>query len=347
MQRPDLSNLPPAVVRYIEFLERKSGINPTQVEPASEYPVQAADTSYYEPETKDCILTLSRQGLVKRTYRHLYPRQHRGGMGIFDLDAPTPDQPYLLAHANENQTILLFTNHARVFRTPLSSLDAAPVRSKGTQAFERFAFEPGEIITAVLPEQARGYIALVSEYGKVRSLRHHLFGESMRQGTQVFNANEFGPLASACWTPGDADLMIVTELGVGIRFAEKAVPPQGGLGLKVADNDKVIGITSVDEDSGVLILGNDGKGTVRLMSGFAANKSPGGSGKLAFKSRNVIGVLTTLSDDDIFIITKLGKVIRFKSDEVPPTEGVVQGVNCISMRADEAVSVLRSGLSLW
>ena len=117
--------------------------------------------------------------------------------------------------------------------------------------------------------------------------------------------------------------------------------------MKVADNDKVIGITSVDEESGVFILGNDGKGTVRLMSGFAANKSPGGSGKLAFKSRNVIGVLTTLLDDDIFIITRLGKVIRFKSDEVPPTEGVVQGVNCIAMRADEVVSALRSGMSLW
>jgi DNA gyrase subunit A len=345
MQRPDLSNLPPSVVKYIEFLEKKSGISSAHAEGLNETPVQAVETSYYEPETKACILTLSRQGLVKRTYRHLYPRQHRGGMGIFDLDVTTLDQPSLLAHANENQTLLLFTNRARVFRSQLSSLDAVPVRSKGVPAFERLAFEPGEIIMAVLPEQARGYIALVSEYGKVRSLRHHLFGESMRQGTQVFNMNEFGPLASACWTPGDADLMIVTQLGAGIRFAEKTVPPQGGLGLKVAENDKVIGITSVAENSGVFILGNDGKGTIRLMSGFAANKSPGGSGKLAFKSRNAIGVLTILPDDDIFIITRLGKVIRFKSDEVPPTEGVVQGVNCISMRADEAVSVLRTGLS--
>ena len=345
MQRPDLSDLPSAVVRYIEFLEKKSGISSVHADSVNESPVQAVETSYFEPETKDCILTLSRQGLVKRTYRHLYPRQHRGGMGIFDLDAPTPDQPSLLAHANENQTLLLFTNRARVFRIQLSSLDSAPVRSRGTQAFERYAFEPEETITAILPEQARGYIALASEYGKVRSLRHHLFGESMRQGTQVFNVNEFGPLASACWTPGDADLMLVTKLGAGIRFAEKAVPPQGGIGLKVAENDKVIGITSVDENSGVFVLGTDGKGTVRLMSGFAANKSPGGSGKLVLKSNSVIGVLTILPDDDIFIITRLGKVIRFRSDEVPPTEGVVQGVNCISMRADEAVSVLRSGIN--
>jgi DNA gyrase subunit A len=231
MQRPDISNLPPAVVRYIEFLEKKCDISPAQAKEVIESPSQAVETSYYEPETKECVLTLSRQGLIKRTYRHLYPRQHRGGMGIYDLDAPAPDQPSLLAHANENQTLLLFTNRARVFRIQLSSLEISPVRSKGIAAFERLGFEAGEIIMTILPEQARGYIALVSEYGKVRCLRHHLFGESMRQGTQVFNVNEFGPLASACWTPGDADLMIVTQLGAGIRFAEKAVPPQGGLGL--------------------------------------------------------------------------------------------------------------------
>jgi DNA gyrase subunit A len=265
-------------------------------------------------------------------------------MGIFDLDASPPDQPSILANANETQTLLVFTNRARVFRIQLSTLDASPVRSRGASVFERYAFEPGESVSTILPEQARGYIALVSESGKVRSLRHHLFGEHMRQGTQVFNLIEFGPLVCACWTPGDADLMLITQLGAGIRFAEKSVPPQGGLGLRVAENDKVIGITSVDDNSGVFLLGSDGKGTIRLMSGFAANKSPGGSGKLAFKNNNVIGGCAILPDDDIFIITQLGKVIRFKSDEVPPTEGVVQGVNCISMRADEAVSVLRCGM---
>lgn len=344
MQRPDLSNLPPAVVRYIEFLEKKLGITINNAEAANASPVQAVETSYFEPETKDCILTVSQQGLVKRTYRHLYPRQHRGGMGIFDLDASPPDQPSILANAYETQTLLVFTNRARVFRIQLSTLDASPVRSRGASVFERYAFEPGESVSTILPEQARGYIALVSVSGKVRSLRHHLFGEHMRQGTQVYNLNEFGPLTCACWTPGDADLMLFTQLGAGIRFAEKSVPPQGGLGLRVAENDKVIGITSVDDNSGVFLLGSDGKGTIRLMSGFAANKSPGGSGKLAFKNNNVIGGCAVLPDDDIFIITQLGKVIRFKSDEVPPTEGVVQGVNCISMRADEAVSVLRCGM---
>ena len=34
----------------------------------------------------------------------------------------------------------------------------------------------------------------------------------------------------------------------------------------------------------------------------------------------------TISDD--------GKLIRFKVEEIPPKEGVVQGVNCMGLRSD-------------
>jgi DNA gyrase subunit A len=79
------------------------------------------------------------------------------------------------------------------------------------------------------------------------------------------------------------------------------------------------------------------------MSGFAPNKTPGGSGKIAIKSNKVAGAVTIETNDDLFIISRLGKVIRFPASEVPPTEGVVQGVNCMGLRGDEVVALLRSG----
>ncbi len=340
MQRPDLSNTPPDVIRYIEFLERKLGLGASRADALTPLSEALQEVVYTEPETTSCILTVSASGWIKRTYRHLYPRQHRGGMGIFDLDTVPPDHPSLLASVDEKQTALVFTSNARVFRLSVGSLDSLPVRSKGINVLERFGLEAGERVVAILPEQARGYVALASELGKVRCLRHHLFGEHMRQGTQLYNLLEFGPLAAACWTPGSADLLLVTRAGTGIRFPEKAIPPQGGLGLRVAENDSVVSIASVDDSSSVFVLSADGKGTLRQMSGFAANKSPGGSGKLVLKSSSVVGACTTDLNDDLFIISRLGKIIRFKADEVPPTEGVVQGVNCIALRADEAKALV-------
>jgi DNA gyrase subunit A len=346
MQRPDLSNVDPSIIAYIEFLEKKAGIRQarTAIEDQVDLaPDRVSETLPAEHETTVNVITVSQAGEAKRTLRHLYSRQHRGGMGVFGMDVDLPDFPRVISTAEENQNLLFFTSRARVFRQALSAIPSTPVFAKGNLATERFGLEQDENLVAILPEQARGYIALVTENGRVRCLRHHLFGEHMRPGTAIFNYNDFGPLAGACWTPGEAELFIITEEGIGIRFAEKAISPQGDQGIRLSGADRVVGVASVYPDSGVFILGADGRGTIRQMNGFAPNKTPGGSGKIAFKSNKVIGAVTIEANDDVFIISRLGKMIRFPASEVPPTEGVVQGVNCMGLRGDEIVAVLRSG----
>jgi len=352
MQRPDLTNVDPRVIAYIEYLESIAGSRASSrssraaiynSEPVELSPERAAEALPAEQENNAQIVTISRRGLAKRTLRHTYTRQHRGGMGVFGLDVDPTDEPAILANAGENQTLLIFTSRARAFRYALDNIPSTPVMGKGKLITERFSLEPDEKLVGALPVQATGYVAMVSENGRVRVLRHHLFGEHMRPGTELYKYGEYGPLAAVCWTPGDAHIFVVTQQGMGIRFAEKAISPQGDQGIKLAPGDRAVAITPVYDDSGVFILGADGRGTVRLMSGFSANKSPGGSGKIAFKSKKVVGAAVVEPNDDLFVISQLGKIIRFPVDEVPTTEGVVQGVNCMGLRGDEAVSILKSG----
>ncbi len=349
MDRPDLSNLDPKVRAYIEYLENQVKTQETKKSRvAASYDTDIAERNETplpgEPPTTINIITASPEGIAKRTPRHLYTPQHRGGMGVFDLELAEPKYPAILSDIDEDQNVLLFTNHARVFRYPLNRIPSAPVRSKGQQILDPLALEPNETLVAILPEQAHGYVALASEKGRVRSLRHHLFGEHMRPGTAMFAYKDFGPLASVCWTSGDSELFLVSEKGMGIRFGEKVLPPQGDWGIRLADGDRVVAVTQVYPDSGVFMIGADGKGSIRLMSGFAANKSAGGAGKLAIRSDKVVGAVAVNDNDSLFIITQLGKIIRFRADEVPPTTGVVQGVNCITLRGDEVTAVTASGL---
>ncbi|MCB0158403.1 MAG: hypothetical protein KDD83_09765, partial [Caldilineaceae bacterium] len=91
------------------------------------------------------------------------------------------------------------------------------------------------------------------------------------------------------------------------------------------------------------LLTDDGKGTIRLMAGFSANKSPGSGGKVAVKADAVVGIAPVSMDElartDLFAISKLSKIIRFQAEEVPPKEGVVQGVNCMNLRADTCTAL--------
>ncbi len=341
IEQPDLSHVDPAVKAYIEALEAElAKLKPRQTQPAHPAEVEVFEVS--EPPSTMCLVSISHLGMAKRTYRHLYQRQRRGGMGIFDLETSGDDYPAIICNADETQHLLVFTNQARVFRLPVAKVPLSPVHSRGSALKDLINLENDELPVAVLSDQASGYVALVTRRGMVRSLRHHLFGEYIRPGTVLINAKEAGELASACWTAGDADLFICTRNGMAIRFSEKLVSPKGDNAIRLAEDDEVAAVTAVRPESGVFIISIDGKGTVRLMEGFAANKSSGGSGKLALKSSQVIAAVSTDQVQDLFVISRLGKIIRFRADEVPPTEGVVQGVVCMSLRGDEVTAAIKT-----
>jgi hypothetical protein len=85
------------------------------------------------------------------------------------------------------------------------------------------------------------------------------------------------------------------------HFDEAQIPARGCLGMRVDVTDRVVGVTAVSEKSGVFLIGADGKGTIRLMSGFSANKAPGAGGKIALKSDQLVGAVTVSDGDDIFL----------------------------------------------
>jgi DNA gyrase subunit A len=337
IERPNLDQVDPAVREYVEALEaelerlrqgrrRSSAAPPSPPEPS-------------EPPTTINVITINTDGVGKRTPRHLYSRQARGGMGVFDLETPENAPPAFLLTADESQHLVLVTDQGRGFRLPVSELTESPVRSRGQSIIERLPLNYGERLALILPDEGGTYVALLTRRGHVLWFAGHLFGKGLRSGTILYEAKKFGPPSAACWTPGDGDLFIATRQGQAIRFSTRQVPVRGCLGIRLDRNDVAVAITPVRPDSGVFLLSADGKGTIRQMSGFRANKSPGAGGKVALKTDHLIGAVTVTDDDDVFAVSRLSKLIRFPAPQVPPKEGVVQGVNCMALRADETVAM--------
>lgn len=340
LERPDLSTLPPAVAAYIEALEAElEALRQRDDESTArnEAPLEPS-----EPPTTMNVITISAQGMAKRTPRHHYWRQRRGGMGVFDLDSGEDDPPKFLVIADESAGVILVTDQGRAFRLPVNELPEAPVRSRGRNLAELFPFRTDEKLALAVADQGGAYLALVTTRGQVRRIGSQYVGRNLQPGTVLYNIREGGPPAAACWTGSNDELLIVTRRGQGIRFAERLVPVRGCLGMRVEPDDVVAGVAATDAAGGVFLLGADGKGTVRLLSGFAANKSPGAGGKTVMRSDELVGAVAVTPAHDLFAISRLGKIIRFQSAEVPAKEGVVQGVNCMALRADECVALAAS-----
>jgi DNA gyrase subunit A len=340
--RPDLSQVPPQVRDYIETLESElSRLRGLDASADADAASAAPPLDATEPPTTLNVITATAAGLIKRTPRHLYDRQRRGGMGIFDLESAAEDPPHTLAVVDEDHSVILLTSLARAFYWPASRLVEAPVRARGQSLAAEMELQPGERLAALLPAGRGTSVALLSATGFVRVLPAHIVGQSMNPGTVLFRTAEYGPLAAACWSSGQGDLFVATRRGMAIRFPERSLPVGGGTAIRLEAGDVAVAVEAVrpPEGESIFLLGADGRGTIRLMAGFSANKSAGGGGKLALKTDRLVAALAVEPTDDIFAISRLSKIIRFRASEVPAKEGVVQGVNCMSLRSDEVVAV--------
>lgn len=340
--RPDLTGLPPDVAAYIEALE--AALEAAEESAGGTNRSAAPEPS--EPPTTINVVTITQAGLAKRTPRHLYARQRRGGMGVFGLEVGDDDAPRFFLLADADAYLTLVTDQGRAFRLAVNDVAEAGVAGRGKPLLDRFPLRDDERLALVvadpLPGQPNAYLALATVRGQVRRIGSQYLGKNLQPGTVLYNVAEGGPPAAGCWTSGNEELFIVTRTGQAIRFSERQVPVRGCLGMRVDPQDAVIGLAAAPEDGGVFMISDEGKGTIRLFSGFTANKSPGGGGKIAMKADQLIGAQAVQPGDDVLAISRLGKVIRFPADEVPPKEGVVQGVNCMALRADECVALVIS-----
>lgn len=338
LERPDLNKLEPQVRAYIEALEAELASYKETAEPKSDEPI------FNEEPTTINVISISAGGMAKRTPRHFYSQQRRGGMGVFDLVSPEDDPPAFLAVADQSQSIFLITSEARGYRVPVEEIVETPVNGRGQSILERFPLLPKEHIRVVLAQSASPYVAILSEKGYVRLLVGHLLGERLKPGTVLYEVEKHGPPSAACWAPSNSDLYIGTQSGLGVRFSSRQLPLKScALGIRLEPGDVARSIAAVDNETGIVMVTADGKGTIRQMSSFNANKSLGVGGKITLKTDSMIGALEAADQDHIFILSRLGKIIRFAANEIPPKAGPVQGVNCMALRADEcrAIAVSR------
>ncbi len=345
MQRPDLSNVDEEVVAYIAALEEAlaaAGSKPSR-------PTRTAATAGREPsepETTVNIITVTSDGLVKRTPRHHYLRQRRGGMGVLDIDTDGSRPATILCEQDAAADVLVITDQGRIFRIAVNSITEREQRARG-ESLSSLLPSPlldDETVIAMLAADAGLYVNLVSQRGWVRHVRKTYLGETMTQGIRYHKVSDGGYVVAACWTGGSDDLFLASRSGLGIRFSEKQIPGTGCLGMRLDPSDMIVAAAPTAHDGGILVIGADGKGTIRLMEGFRQNKAPGAGGKVILKTERLVAAVACDGAGDVFAISQTSKLIRFAAEEIPPKTGVVQGVNCMALRADTVTAFIVGAL---
>jgi DNA gyrase subunit A len=117
---------------------------------------------------EDMVVTLSREGYIKRSSVSEYRLQRRGGKGRLGMGTKDEDFVEQLFVASTHDYLLFFTNKGQVFRKKVFELPQAGPTGRGKAAINLLPLREGETICSCLnvPKEAENkYIFLCTERG--------------------------------------------------------------------------------------------------------------------------------------------------------------------------------------
>ena len=348
-----------AVVREeTQELKRKYGDERrTIVHPEELGEWRREDTEPHE----DVVITLSRNGYVKRVKLDTYKKQHRGGKGVRGQRMTKEDDvtPHLQI-ADTHDYLLFFTDRGRVFASRVFELPADQSRnSRGTPVQNLgFNMEPREEVHAVVAVSSYledTYLVMVTKNGQIKRMHLPLLRNMNRSGLKCFNLKGDDSLVSAVLADDDEDVILVTKEGMSIRFRTSDVRPRqraaGGMrGMVLQGKDEIVSMNVVDDEGYLLIVSQKGYGKLSLLRHYTQQRR-GGKGLITLKVTTKTGKVAdsavvsedirTDSTGKLVLVSEKAQVIRTNLGEIRSTGRIAQGVKIQVPESGDRISAIR------
>ncbi len=300
-------------------------------------------------QREEVAVTVSRGGYLKRTAIDTYRRQARAGKGRRGMAMRSEDIVEHMVIANTHSYLLIFTNKGRVYWLKIYQIPDASPTSKGKHVRGLINLMPDEEVKAFLsvPEFTDNlFIVMCTADGTVKKCQLSVFNNPMSRGIIAIALDEGDELISARISDGHGDVFIATREGKAIRFPESAVrhmgrPARGVRGIRLSEDDEVIGMEVMKEDDLVMSVSEFGYGKRTSLRLYRITNR-GGKGVINMKTTKRVGkvveILRVSEETDLMLITDSGQIIRIGSGTVRKVGRSASGVRLVSLREDDRVA---------
>jgi DNA gyrase subunit A len=325
--------------------ERRTRLFPTEADEIGE------EDMIPEEET---IISITRDGYIKRVDKDTYPTQNRAGRGRKGASIKEEDMIEHLFIATTHHFILFFTDRGRVYRLKAYEVPATSRQAMGTAVVNLINILPGERITAVVPmreyKDTEGYLFFATEMGEVKRTSVSEFKNLRASGLVCFDIEENDALKWVAHTNNENEIVLVTRKGMSIRFAETDVPVRGrtaggvrGIRLSALKGDQVVGMGLVDSVQDLLVISELGMGKRTKLKEYRA-QTRGGIGlrtvSLNSKTGDLVDAKVVTSEDKLLIMTRNGVTIRINVGDIRAIGRSTSGVKMINLDSGDSVATV-------
>ena len=297
---------------------------------------------------EDMAVTISHQSYIKRVPISTYRKQRRGGKGKKAMTTKDEDFVERLFIASNHNDLLFFSNKGKVYRQKVYELPEASRTAKGKPIVNVLDLEDGESIETILTIKEYTddkFIMMFTENGIVKKTSLKEFNRIRKTGKIAIKIKDGDRLIKCSLSDGSSDAFMVSKEGKSIRFSESQIRPMGRnssgvMGMRLNAGDKVVNASIIISNTAILVVSEFGYGKKTALSEYKT-QNRGGKGVITLsvtpKTGKLVGALQLLEEDNLVVITNLGKLIRMATNTISTIGRNTQGVKLINVDKKELV----------
>ncbi|WP_282837413.1 DNA gyrase subunit A [Microbacterium flavum] len=293
---------------------------------------------------EEVVVTVTRDGYIKRTRSDNYRSQHRGGKGVKGAQLRADDVVEHFFVTTTHHWLLFFTSKGRVYRAKGYELPEAGRDAKGQHVANLLALQPGEEIAQILDirdYRAATHLVLATRDGKVKKTFLSEY-DTNRQGGIIAirlrgqDEEDGDEVVSALLVNDTDDVLLISRGGMSLRFTatDESLRPMGRAtegvkGMSFRDDDSLLSASVARDDAYVFVVTEGGYAKRTAVSEYRL-QGRGGLGikvaKLNDDRGRLAGGLIVSEDDEVLVVLASGKVVRSAVAEVPAKGRDTMGV---------------------
>ena len=308
-----------------------------------------AELSELIPE-EDIVITLSKDGMIKRQPLEFYRLQATGGKGRKGANIHEDDSIEILCVTNTHRDIFFFTNTGRIMA--VKGFEIPETKSgKGKPVGRYLSLADNERVVNIAGDGAKDfkYAFFVTRKGIAKKISFEELKYTNR-AKRIMKLDAGDEIAQVRLTTGSNDIIMVTRNGLALRISESEFRPlsrtaRGSTAIRLKNDDRVISCDVVDDSRTILVISQYGIGKrVEFASFMPHHRATSGIClmELTEKTGKLSVSLSVKSKDEIIAISSKGRMIRM------PVEGIAvmkrHSVGNIILRLDEGDTVADSSI---
>ncbi len=320
------------------------------------------------------IITMTHNGLIKRTNVSSYRAQRRGGKGVIGMatreatgaEGESLDFIERLFTASTHDYLMFFTNSGRVYVERVLEIPDMGRAAKGRSIANLLELQAGEKVAALIRIESKtgpdrqditweqpGFVFFATRAGTVKKTALSDFGNVRKGGIIAIGIDEGDLLIDVKLTSGLNEVVLITHGGMSIRFSEEDVrsmgrPATGVRGIELDPGDRVVALAVVQQEATLLVAGDNGMGK-RTDFGEYRLQTRGGKGVITMRTTErtggVVGALTVAATDEMMLITTAGQMVRIAVSGIRETGRVAQGVKLVDLEPEDKLQAIAPVIS--